>query len=103
MNPIVESAKQRQQKLLELYQCYLRGEIKRGDILRQLRRQILGMNQDEFCKIAQISRRSLTAIENNEYEASEEVLNRAFGIFGLKTGLVLVSDQQMISVLEGDT
>lgn len=103
MNDTVFAAEKRQQRLLELYTQYLKGHIDRGDILRLLRKQVLGMNQTEFCELVGISRRSLTSIENNEAGNNEEVLNKAFKIFGLKTGVVLTSTAQLNLLLAGRT
>lgn len=66
----------------------LAGKISEGELLKRLRKTLLGMNQSEFCKLADISRRSLSDIENDRGPSTSATLNAAFSVFGLRLSLL---------------
>jgi transcriptional regulator with XRE-family HTH domain len=66
----------------------LTGKISEGTLLKRLRKDLLGMSQSEFCKLAGISRRSLSDIENDRGPSTSMTLNTVFGIFGLRLSLL---------------
>ncbi|MDM7862089.1 helix-turn-helix transcriptional regulator [Alteromonas sp. ASW11-36] len=100
MKSILQSATEREKLLLEGYRNFMLGKLTRGQLLRQLRKSVLGMNQTAFAQLAGVSRRSLTQIENDACDFSEETLNRVFKIFGLRVGLQLRSEYQVRKLLE---
>ena len=64
------------------------GETTEGKVLVQLRKKILGMNQDDYARLVGLSRRTLSDIENDTGDQSLSVLNAAFKPFGLRLGLL---------------
>ena len=88
----LSTAKQREDYLIRIVGSLIRGEVKRGAVLRHLRKTLLKMNQAEFAIYANVSRRTLTEIENDSIGLNEDSLNRVFSVFGLRIGLVPVSE-----------
>ena len=82
------SATEREDFLRQQLLQTLTGRISEGELLRRLRKGILGLNQSEFAKIAGIARRSLSDLENDRGPATSATLNAAFGIFGIRLGLL---------------
>lgn len=82
------TASQRETFLISLVRNVLQGKLSEGEMLQMLRKKILGMNQDKYAKLVQISRRTLTSIEKNRGNQSTDVLNRVFRPFGLHVGIV---------------
>ncbi|ALO45499.1 helix-turn-helix domain-containing protein [Pseudohongiella spirulinae] len=82
------SATGREDFLREQLLLNLTGTISEGELLKRLRKGLLGMSQSDFCKLAGISRRSLSDIENNRGPSTTATLNAAFGIFGLRLSLL---------------
>lgn len=72
---------------LQLLQA-LTGKISEGELLKRLRKGILGLNQSEFADLAGIARRSLSDLENDRGPATSATLNAAFGIFGIRLSLL---------------
>lgn len=65
-----------------------RGDITVGQGLRVLRAAHLRMNRDRFSKMVGISKRELAKIETDGANSTVATLNRAFGPFRLRVGLV---------------
>jgi len=79
------------------------SDITQGDALIQLRIQVLGINQEKYAKLVNVSRKKLSDIENNRSNPSVEVLNKVFKPFGLNVGLIPISPTVLQNVLdEGD-
>lgn len=78
----------REALLFELLDQLFDEKITTGQLLKQLRRDVLGMNQTRYAELAAISRRTLSAIENDSGTQSLGSLNRAFRPFGLSVGLL---------------
>ncbi len=95
MKTILQMASEREQVLLASYRSFMFGQLTRGQLLRQLRKSVLRMNQTDFSRLVNVSRRSLTQIESDAIDLSEETLNRVFNIFGLQVGLQLCSKNQV--------
>lgn len=74
--------------LRDCLQELLEGNTTEGKILSRLRKQILGMNQEEYAKLTGLSRRTLSDIENDTGDQSLSVLSAAFKPFGLRLGLL---------------
>ena len=91
MHGDLSTAQAREDLLLRSVAGLMRGDLKRGEVLRYLRKHVLKMNQADFAELAKVSRRTLTQIESDSYGLNEDSLNRAFAIFGLKLGLVPMS------------
>ncbi|MCO4167945.1 helix-turn-helix domain-containing protein, partial [Actinobacillus suis] len=65
----------------------LKGEISQGQALRRLRVEALGINQQDYLKLAKVSRQTLSNIENDK-NYSIETINQVFKPMGLKLGLM---------------
>lgn len=82
------SPEARETLLLDLLDQLFEERITTGAVLKRLRREVLGMNQTRYAALAAISRRTLSAIENDAGTQSLGSLNRAFRPFGLTIGLL---------------
>ncbi|PPC75481.1 transcriptional regulator [Pokkaliibacter plantistimulans] len=82
------NGEEREQLLIELVKRLALGTITEGELLKKLRIEVLGYNQEKYAKLTGISRRVLTSIESGEEGLSMATLNKAFKPFGLKMGLV---------------
>ena len=78
------------------------SDITQGDALIQLRIQVLGINQEKYAKLVNVSRKKLSDIENNRSNPSVEVLNKVFKPFGLNVGLIPISPTVLQNVLDED-
>ncbi|WP_436660051.1 helix-turn-helix domain-containing protein [Acinetobacter sp. P1(2025)] len=78
----------RQQVLIDLYLQYLLNEITLGQLLAYLRKNILGMSQEQYANLVGVSRRTLTDIEQDKGKLTQSVLDKVFKPLGLKSGLV---------------
>jgi len=76
----------------------LLGELTQGQALKALRVNILGLKQDVFAKLVEVSRKTLSDIENDRGNYNTEILNKVFKPFGLKVGL-LPSYPNMLNLL----
>ena len=81
----------RKSMIEDILKGLLLSEISQGEALINLRVNILGLKQDDYAKLVKLSRKTISDIENNKGNSSEDVLNKAFKPFGLKAGLVPVS------------
>jgi DNA-binding XRE family transcriptional regulator len=64
------------------------GEWQSGDLLRYLRKEVLGLTQQAYADLVGISRRSLSDLENNRGQANQQLLDQVFKPLGLKLGLM---------------
>jgi len=78
------------------------SDITQGDALIQLRIQVLGINQEKYAKLVNVSRKKLSDIENNRGNPSVEVLNKVFKPFGLNVGLIPISSTVLKNMLDVD-
>lgn len=82
------SSVEREALLMELLTQLLQEEISSGQVLRQLRRDVLGMSQTQYAELVGISRRSLSDLEADKASPTVALLNQVFRPLGLQTGLV---------------
>ncbi|OOQ49806.1 hypothetical protein A0O00_09845 [Proteus mirabilis] len=75
-------------------------EISQGKALKILRLNILGLKQDAYAKLVNISRKTLSDIENDKGNYSIDIINKAFKPFGLKIGLVPATSHMLLSILK---
>lgn len=64
------------------------GKITQGEALRQMRTEILFLNQTQFAKLVGLSRKTISDIENNRENCTVYAINQAFKPFGLSLGIV---------------
>lgn len=82
------SPDEREEKLIEATRRLVAGEISEGDLLRLLRRDVLGLTQNDYARLVGISRRTLSDMEGDKGNVSLAVMNRAFRPLGLKVCLM---------------
>lgn len=75
------------------------GELTQGGALKELRINVLGIKQDAYANLVNISRKTLSDIENDRGNYKTGILNKAFKPFGLKVGLIPISPYMLISAL----
>ncbi len=76
------------------------GELSEGQLLRALRRDVLGLSQDRYATLVGISRRTLSDLEGDKGNATLEVINRAFRPLGLEVGLLPRKRRLLVQALE---
>lgn len=85
----------------EIIHQLLLGTISRGQALKMMRVDILGINQVRYSQIAKISRQTLSDIENDKGNYSVETINQAFKPMGLELGIVPISKQIIQDIMAG--
>lgn len=80
--------KDREVALLAQLNRLLREERSKGQVLRYLRREVLGMSQGDYAARVGVSRRTLSDIERDMDNASMATLDRVFRPLDLKVGLM---------------
>lgn len=88
----------RKQVISKIMAHLLFGEITQGEALKMLRIKVLGLNQDLYAKLINVSRKTLSEIENDRGNYSADIINKVFKPFGLKVGLV-PSSPHVLSLL----
>ena len=83
----------RQEQLQEVLFQHLMGELSQGQLLKQLRRDVLKMNQKAFAEWVGVSVRTLSSLERDAALPSQQIINKVFNKLGLKAGLVPVNAQ----------
>ncbi|WP_237680741.1 helix-turn-helix domain-containing protein [[Erwinia] mediterraneensis] len=90
---------EREARLLSELQRLYEDDVTPGELLRTLRKQVLGFSQERYAALAGISRRTLSDIEQDKESASLNTLNRAFMPLGLKAGLLPRQNTMMQQLL----
>lgn len=96
------SAAERKTKANRIIKQLLLGELTQGQALKNLRINILGLKQDVFAKLVDVSRKTLSDIENDRGSYNTEILNKVFKPFGLKVGLIPSSPDVLQTLLIDD-
>ncbi|HDU4013328.1 TPA: helix-turn-helix transcriptional regulator [Klebsiella variicola] len=76
------------------------GAISQGEALKKLRVEVLGLRQDEYARLVDVSRKSLSDVENDKGNYSAEIINKIYKPFGLETGLVPISKTLISSLFK---
>ena len=76
------------------------GAISQGEALKKLRVEVLGLRQDEYARLVDVSRKTLSDVENDKGNYSAEIINKIYKPFGLETGLVPISKTLISSLLK---
>lgn len=74
--------------LVALLRQFYAGELTEGQLLRALRRDVLGLSQTRYAELVGISRRTLSDLEGDKGNVTLEVMNRAFRPLALEVGLL---------------
>ena len=93
------SAAERKTEANKIIKQLLLGELTQGQALKNLRINILGLKQDVFARLVDVSRKTLSDIENDRGSYNTEILNKVFKPFGLKVGLLPSSPDVLRSLL----
>jgi len=81
-------AGERQALLVQLVQQHILGEITQGQLLHYLRKKVFGLSQTQFATLVDVSRRTLTDLEQDKARPGATVVNKVFKPFGLHAGLI---------------
>ncbi|HHF7520826.1 TPA: helix-turn-helix transcriptional regulator [Klebsiella variicola] len=76
------------------------GAISQGEALKKLRVEVLGLRQDEYARLVDVSRKTLSDVENDKGNYSAEIINKIYKQFGLETGLVPISKTLISSLFK---
>ena len=76
------------------------GAISQGEALKKLRVEVLGLRQDEYARLVDVSRKTLSDVENDKGNYSAEIINKIYKPFGLETGLVPISNTLISSLFK---
>lgn len=93
------SAAERKTEANKIIKQLLLGELTQGQALKNLRINILGLKQDVFARLVDVSRKTLSDIENDRGSYNTEILNKVSKPFGLKVGLLSSSPDALKSLL----
>ncbi|HDI3271727.1 TPA: helix-turn-helix transcriptional regulator [Vibrio cholerae] len=93
------SAAERKTEANKIIKHLLLGELTKGQALKSLRINILGLKQDVFARLVDVSRKTLSDIENDRGSYNTEILNKVFKPFSLKIGLLPSSPDALKSLL----
>ncbi|MBF4244088.1 XRE family transcriptional regulator [Vibrio anguillarum] len=93
------SAAERKTEANKIIKQLLLGELTQGQALKNLRINILGLKQDVFARLVDVSRKTLSDIENDRGSYNTEILNKVSKPFGLKVGLLPSSPDALKSLL----
>ncbi|WP_420268313.1 helix-turn-helix transcriptional regulator, partial [Klebsiella pneumoniae] len=58
------------------------GAISQGEALKKLRVEVLGLRQDEYARLVDVSRKTLSDVENDKGNYSAEIINKIYKPFG---------------------
>lgn len=81
------TAEQRQALLVELLQQHILGELTQGQMLKRLRKEVLGFSQTRYAELVGVSRRTLTDIEQDKGSQVQSIIDKVFKPLGMKSGL----------------
>ncbi|MDW1900630.1 helix-turn-helix transcriptional regulator [Vibrio sp. Vb1337] len=90
---------ERKTEVNKIIKHLLLGELTQGQALKSLRIKILGLKQDVFARLIDVSRKTLSDIKNDRGSYNTEILNKVFKPFGLKVGLLPSSSDALKSLL----
>lgn len=78
----------REAALVALLKRYYAGELTDGQLLRVLRRDVLGLTQTRYASLVGISRRTLSDLEGDKNNVTLDVKNRVYRPLGLEASLL---------------
>ncbi|EJL6339684.1 TPA: helix-turn-helix domain-containing protein [Vibrio cholerae] len=93
------SAAERKTEANKIIKYLLLEELTQGQALKSLRINVLGLKQDVFARLVDVSRKTLSDIENDRGSYNTEILNKVFKPFSLKIGLLPSSPDALKSLL----
>lgn len=100
-NTTAVSTTERKNAVNDTIKRLLFDELTQGQALKELRVNILGLKQDVYAQLVDVSRKTLSDIENDRGRYHTDILNKVFKPFGLKVGL-LPTSPHLLSTLIAD-
>ena len=82
-----------------IIKALLYSEISQGEALLRLRLNVTGLKQGDYAKLVNVSRKTISDIENNKGNPSGDILNKVFKPIGLKVGLIPSSPTILQNIL----
>ncbi|MCE2594871.1 helix-turn-helix domain-containing protein [Motilimonas cestriensis] len=95
-------AAERSRIVNQIVKQLLFGELTQGQALKELRINVLGLKQDVYAKLVDVSRKTLSDIENDRGNYKTDILNKVFKPFGLRVGLIPSSSNMLNSLLDNN-
>lgn len=99
MNPHIPD--DREVALVVLLKQLYAGELTDGQLLRALRRDVLGLTQTRYATLVGISRRTLSDLEGDKGNVTLELKSRVFRPLGLEVSLLPRKWSLLEQVLSG--
>lgn len=98
---VAMTPEQRQALLIDLLRQHILGEISQGELLKYLRKNVLGVSQTRYAQFIGISRRTLTDIEQNKGSQTQGIIDKVFQPFGIKSSLAPIQSKMACYLLIG--
>ncbi|MCE7576637.1 helix-turn-helix domain-containing protein [Aliivibrio fischeri] len=99
---LLPKANERNRVVNQIVKQLLFGELTQGQALKELRINVLGLKQDIYAKLVDVSRKTLSDIENDRGNYKTDILDKVFKPFGLKVGLIPSSSSMLNSLLNSN-
>ena len=84
----VEYEEDKAEILMNLLVLAFEGEISQGTLIKLLRRDVLGVNQDQFVELTGINRKTLSQVEGDRTKPTMKALVELIRPFGLEFAIV---------------
>lgn len=75
----------------QLIKKLLMNEISLGQVLKYLRLNVLVMKQEQYAKFVNVSRKTLSDLENDKGNYSVEIINQVLRPFELQVGILPIN------------
>lgn len=87
------STAERRHAIDTVTQKLLQGELTQGQALKTLRVEVLGLTQGDYAALVDVSRKTLSDVENDRGSYKTDILNKLFKPFGLRVGIVPITQK----------
>ncbi|QUX90213.1 transcriptional regulator [Marinomonas sp. A3A] len=95
------TASERQALLVELLQQHMLGKLTQGQMLKRLRKEVLGFSQTRYAELVGVSRRTLTDIEQDKGSQVQSIIDKVFKPLGMKSGLTPIHPHVAKHIMAG--
>lgn len=95
------TASERQALLVELLQQHMLGKLTQGQMLKHLRKEVLGFSQTRYAELVGVSRRTLTDIEQDKGSQVQSIIDKVFKPLGMKSGLTPIHPHVAKHIMAG--
>lgn len=83
----------------QLIRQLLMNEISLGQALKSLRLQVLAIKQQQYADFVQVSRKTLSDLENDKGNYSIEIINQVLRPFELQVGIVPINRELILQAV----